>query len=289
MTLLPCDPTRSHRVDEHFAAEAEAAQAAGLAVALVDHDELQTSGATADAVRRVPSTADAVYRGWMISSEQYAAFDQALRLRRATLRTTPEQYRRAHELPGWHEQLAAVTPESCWTVGDDLDALDECRRQLASGPAVLRDYTKSMKHYWLEAAYVPDVADQAATRRVAQRFRELRDDAFTGGYVLRRFETFVGAEARTWWVDGRCVLTTAHPDTPDEQPLVPTGLLHALDELVAGLDLRFVTLDLVEREDGAWRVVELGDGQVSDRPASCPAAMLMAALTGGPPVSADTG
>jgi hypothetical protein len=44
--------------------------------------------------------------------------------------------------------------------------------------------------------------------------------------------------------------------------------------------LPFVTADLVLRADGTWRVVELGDGQVSDRPATTkPAAFLSAVLT----------
>jgi hypothetical protein len=42
MLLLPCDVLRPRRVDEHFAAEADAARDAGLDVALVDHDALAT-------------------------------------------------------------------------------------------------------------------------------------------------------------------------------------------------------------------------------------------------------
>jgi hypothetical protein len=96
---------------------------------------------------------------------------------------------------------------------------------------------------------------------------ELRGDDFTGGYVLRRYEPFTGAEVRTWWVGGTCRLVTAHPDTPDDPP--PDGLdLTALHPTIAGLDLPFVTVDLARRADGVWRVVELGDGQASDRPAN---------------------
>ena len=86
---------------------------------------------------------------------------------------------------------------------------------MGSGPVVLRDYTKSMKHYWHEAMFIPDVADADAEWAIAARFLELRADSFVGGLVLRRFEPFTGAEVRTWWVDGHCALTTAHPDTPD--------------------------------------------------------------------------
>ena len=56
---------------------------------------------------------------------------------------------------------------------------------------------------------------------------------------------------------------------------------HDAGSLVAGLGLPFVTVDLALRADGGWRVVELGDGQVSDRPAAiAPGALIDALRTG---------
>jgi hypothetical protein len=135
-----------------------------------------------------------------------------------------------------------------------------------------------MKHHWDEAAFIPDLTDTDRAWAVAQRFRELRDDDFAGGFVLRRFESFTGAEARTWWVDGVCRLATAHPDTPDDLP--PDDLpVAALQPAIAGLALPFVTADLVRNTEGGWRLVEVGDGQVSDRPSTTsPEALLTAAL-----------
>jgi hypothetical protein len=122
-------------------------------------------------------------------------------------------------------------------------------------------------------------ADVLRPRRPdASRFRELREDDFSGGYVLRRFEDLTRAEVRTWWIGGACALITAHPDTPGAPPpadVDPAVIAPAL----AGLDLRFVTVDLALRADGVWRVVELGDGQVSDRPATTAPDELIAALT----------
>jgi hypothetical protein len=40
-------------------------------------------------------------------------------------------------------------------------------RRRRADPAVLRDYFKSVKHHWSEAAYIPDVADSASAWRVA--------------------------------------------------------------------------------------------------------------------------
>lgn len=213
----------------------------------------------------------------MLRSEQYRAFGTALAAKGVTLRTGPEQYQRAHELPGWYAALATVTPESVWTSGDGLEAFDEQRRQMGAGPAVLRYYTKSMKHYWHEAAFIPELGDGAAARAVARRFRELRDDDFVGGFVLRRFERFTGAEVRTWWLDGRCVLNTAHPDTADQAPPIDLDL-EAITPLVAATELPFVSVDLAKRADGPWRVIELGDGQVSDRPTTTDPGTFIAAV-----------
>ncbi len=277
--LFPRDVLRPRRPDEHFAQEAAAAHAAGFDVAVIDHDAFARGGPYDAAVAGVPAGDSALYRGWMLRAEQYTALSEALAARDVVLRTSAEQYRRAHELPGWYSALDAITPESVWTIGDGRDAFDRACAVLKAGPAVLRDYTKSMKHYWQEAAFIPDVSDTSAAWRVAARFRQLRGDDFVGGFVLRRFESFTGAEVRTWWVDGVCRLRTAHPDTPNEHP--PADLdLAPVAALISTLDLPFVTADLALRSDGQLRLVEIGDGQVSDRPVTTSADVLITALGG---------
>jgi hypothetical protein len=94
------------------------------------------------------------------------------------------------------------------------------------------------------------------------RFVELQGEFLVGGVVLREFEAFVGEEVRVWWIDGVAQLVTAHPDNPTGACPVPE--LGDVEAAVRGLGARFVTTDMARREDGAWRVVEVGDGQVSD-------------------------
>ena len=110
MLLVPADVLRARRPDEHFADEAEAACQAGIGVAVIDHDAFVRGQADGTAVGRVPEGADAVYRGWMLRSQQYAALVGALAGRNVSLRTSPEQYRRAHELPGWYSAMEGHTP-----------------------------------------------------------------------------------------------------------------------------------------------------------------------------------
>ncbi len=275
--VVPANPLRSRYPDEHFAAEAQAARASGLDVAVVDHDALARGADARRAVASVSGSGTAVYRGWMLTSERYAAFAEALAERGVVLRTGGEQYRRAHELPGWYAALAAVTPPSAWTTGPAQTDFDRARVELGAGPAVLRDYSKSMKHYWDEAAFIPDLEDSAAAWSVASRFLELREDDFVGGFVLRRFERFACAEVRTWWIDGVCVLTGPHPDSPNDSAPIELDLA-PIAPLIARLGLPFVTVDLALRTDGVWRVIELGDGQVSDRPTTIETQMMITAL-----------
>lgn len=191
MLLVPGDPLNPRKVHPHFDAQAEAARALGVVVALIDHDVLDRPD---EAVARVPAGDDAVYRGWTMSTTQYDGFAKALDARRVTLRTNGEDYKTAHE------------PQALSLGSED--------------PA--------------------------------------------------------GPKLRTWWIGGRCLLVTPHPDTPDQ---LPTGLdLIEIEPIVATLALPFVTADLVRRTDSAWRIAALDDGQVSDWPLSRDPADLMAKL-----------
>jgi hypothetical protein len=269
--LVPADPLNPRHVDPHFTAEAQAASALGIAVSRLDHDAL-VRGAAAEAVRHVPPDRGSLrYRGWMIPTRHYPALDAALRTRGAHLATPPHLYRAAHELPGWYEHFRHHTPR---TVEDPA--------LLSGGAAIVKDWVKSRKHEWHEACFVPDVTDADQTAAVVRTFVERQGEDLQGGVLYREFEHFVGPQARVWWVDGVAVLTTPHPDDPDRLP--DPQLLHAaqqaVTDAVATLGSPFCCTDLIQRQDGAWRVVEVGDGQVSDLPAGVPAEALIPRLFG---------
>lgn len=284
MFIHCADPLRPRQTDGHFAAEARAARDLDHPVALIDHDAL-TAGDVTAAVARVPKgPRTAWYRGWMLTAGQYGALSDALAERGVTLLTSPRDYQRAHELPGWYETFEPVTPRSVWLptapgVPPARSRLAAAATALGGGPAVVKDHVKSRKHEWHEACFVPDAADTDRLTSVVNRFVELQGDTLTGGVVLRAFEDFrtnVG-EARLWWVDGDPVLLTAHPDSPTRRPRPDPAFVRPL---VAALGCRFVTTDLARREDGAWRVVEVGDGQVSDLPHGTDAGPLLNRLAG---------
>ncbi|MFB4315373.1 ATP-grasp domain-containing protein [Actinomadura sp. 21ATH] len=270
LTVLFCvDPLRPRRVDPHFAREAAAVRDHYGEIALIDHDALRGGDAEA-AVRAVPRDLGPVwYRGWMLSSGEYAAMARMLKARGAFLLTHPEDYRRAHELPGWHDTFAGLTPQSVWrplSPGEDPGDLGELVRPLRGGPAIVKDYVKSRKHEWDEACFVPDVKNLPVLRGIVAKMLALQEDFLAGGLVVREFEPYDGdGEARVWWVDGEPALVGPHPDSPDVEP---DPVLDAVAPAVRILGCRFITTDLACREDGVWRVVEVGDGQVSDLPST---------------------
>ncbi|UFS98898.1 ATP-grasp domain-containing protein [Nocardia huaxiensis] len=284
--LLSCaDPLDQRRTDSHFAAETAAAREHGASVGLIDH-ELLLGGAAEAAVRRVPrDLGPAWYRGWMIPSTAYAALAEALAARGTPLIVDAAAYRSAHELPGWYETFASVTPASVWVASapgevPDAATLSRLAKELGAGPGMVKDYVKSAKHAWETACYIPDLSDVAKVGRVVAAFVAEQDSYLAGGIVLRAFESFGSAgraatEARVWWLDGEPVFAGAHPDTPDRWP---EPVLDGVAECVRRLGARFVTTDLARREDGLWRVVEVGDGQVSDLPAGTDPKLIVGAL-----------
>ncbi|MFJ7247766.1 ATP-grasp domain-containing protein [Kitasatospora sp. NPDC098652] len=301
--LFPADPLNPRRPDPHFAWEARLLRELGGEHHLVDHDAL-LAGHAEEAVRRVPPDCGPLwYRGWMLPSARYAGFAAALTARGGNLLTSAPGYAAAHELPGWYGVFEGATPPSVWIPSDGTTAptpaelADAVARLGGTGPAIVKDYVKSRKHEWHEACYVPELADLAAVGRVVGRFVELQGESLAGGVVLRRYEEFERAdgtarsvggtaegagsdgravEVRVWWLDGRPILVGPHPDAPHQR--VEPDLTH-VPALVRRLGCRFVTTDLASRADGSgWRVVEVGDGQVSDLPRGVDASGLLASL-----------
>ncbi|MFJ2867204.1 ATP-grasp domain-containing protein [Kitasatospora sp. NPDC087314] len=312
--LFPADPLNPRRPDPHFAWEARLLRELGGEHHLVDHDAL-LAGHAEEAVGQVPRDGGPLwYRGWMLPSDRYAGFATALAVRGGALLTSAAGYLTAHELPGWYGVFEGATPPSVWipTAGTVAPRPAELAAAVArlggSGPAIVKDYVKSRKHEWHEACYIPELADPAAVRRVVARFVELQGEFLAGGVVLRRYEEFErradgtgggsadgvddgsgggsadrsgggdgrAVEARVWWLDGEPVLVGPHPDAP-HRTVEPD--LTGVQPLVRTLGCRFITTDLASRADGSgWRVVEVGDGQVSDLPRGIDASGLLASL-----------
>jgi hypothetical protein len=217
----------------------------------------------------------------MLTASQYATLYEALDSRSVNLVNTSEDYRFCHHLPESYYALGTLTPESVWLPVDRIPnyhAVCETAARLGRGPAILKDFVKSQKHYWAEACFIPDVADRPNVERVARRFVELQGPDLNGGLVFRRYVPLkivgehprsgmpLAAEFRTFWFDRQLILSHKYwaDLTTFDTPLPTTWMA----TIVPRLSSRSFTMDIAQKDDGTWIVVELGDGQVAGLPSS---------------------
>lgn len=238
--LFPVGAT-ADAADEMFTDQLAAVGAAGFTASLVPDRVLAGIGELGGIV----AGGTVVYRGWMATAEEYAALVRAVRRAGGVPLTDERQYVAAHHLPNWYPLLAEHTPETrAFPPDSDLEAE---LRTLGWGAYFVKDFVKSLKTG--RGSVVFDPADAPA---VVAELREYRG-RIEGGVCVRRVEELVPeSERRYFVVRGIGFAATGEP--------VPDVVRVCAERIPSP----FFSVDVIRRRDGAVRVVEVGDGQVSD-------------------------
>lgn len=203
---------------------------------------------------RPDNGATVVYRGWMLSPEDYSALVKLIESFGAKPLVDVDTYLAAHYLPRWYPLIAELTPETHvfpTTQGsrkrEDADLETELRR-LGWRRFFIKDYVKSLK-----TSVGSVIEDPARIHTVLAEMRKYRDE-IEGGVCVRRVEDLdPESEIRYFVIHGR-------PYGPDPSVAVP-GIVNTCAERIPS---PFFSVDVARRADGELRVVEIGDGQVSD-------------------------
>jgi len=239
--LYPSSPLRARLPDEQFAAEVEAVRA-GFELSLFSLEDFQAG--TFRAVPSLPPNTVVLYRGWMLSSAEYEQLVSALADGGTQPFTSTQTYLASHHLPNWYAAIADLTPETrVYPVECDLEAE---LRTLGWREFFIKDYVKSLKTSVGSRISKPEqvaamVADMKQFRGVVE-----------GGFCVRRVEEFLPETERRYFV----IEGVAHA-AEGEAPAI-------VQECAKRLKSRFYSVDVVRRTDGELRIVEVGDGQVSD-------------------------
>ncbi|MBC9706536.1 MAG: ATP-grasp domain-containing protein [Enterococcus sp.] len=273
--IFPCDAFNSRTVDEAFQAEADIVKSLNGDIILMDHTELLGGSF----ISRTRFEGAAFYRGWMMDDKSYERMEAGFNRRSVRLLTSAEHYGTAYYFHGWYETFKHLTPRSVWFAPGEMDYQKDVVERCGVGPYFVKDSVKSRKHEWATACYSPTIEELPS---IVQNLLSLQSDATVPFIVVREFENFRAdqGEVRIWWVEGKPVLLSPHPDTPSSLPVVDASFLEEVGKAVQVLGCPFTTTDVAQLTDGRWRVIEVSDGQVSGLPVGFDSVSLFKALLG---------
>jgi hypothetical protein len=240
--VFPSDPLNPRRVDEHFAAQRSSLTDAAFSTSLVSDAVFEGRSV----LREIPAGAVVVYRGWMVDAVQYRNFVSRVHEAGGLPLTSLNRYLAAHHLPNWYPKVRELTAETV-IYSADVDLEAELGR-LGWSAFFVKDYVKSLK---TSAGSL--ISDPADSHRVLEEMRRFRG-TIEGGICVRRVERFQPAtETRYFVVRGRPFAAVS----VDEIPAI-------ICDVAKRIDSSFFSIDIAVTDAGETRVVEIGDGQVSD-------------------------
>jgi hypothetical protein len=240
--IFPTDPGDPSYPDEIFIDQWTALTKAGFSASLCSDPVLTGSRP----LRNVPPSCQVVYRGWMVKKEEYVALFRAIERCGAIAFIGPDEYLATHHLPNWYPALSDLTPETR-VYAADTDLVKELS-SLDWGAYFLKDYVKSLK-----TGRGSIVREPAEAPAVIAEMREYRGE-IEGGICVRRVEEFIPGSERRYFV-----LLGKGYAVPEGSP-VPDIVWKCAERLPS----KFFSVDVALRRDRELRVVEIGDGQVSD-------------------------
>lgn len=240
--LVPSDPLEPRRPDPYFVPQVDALRHAGHRVGVISDAVVEGQAP----LTGVPRAAVVLYRGWMLNAASYGHFGHAIRTAGAVPYISRAQYLASHHLPGWYPLIKDLTPETV-VLSRDADLESELRT-LAWPEYFVKDYVKSLKTG--PGSFLNDPAHILALVEQMESFR----GEIEGGICVRRVEEFVPGSERRYFV------VAGVPYAADDAIPVPEVVRVCVKRLASP----FYTVDVAVRADGVERIVEVGDGQVSD-------------------------
>jgi hypothetical protein len=239
--IYPSHPMKPSVIEPMYADEGSAMKTAGFSVS-VFADSVIHNGKP---LKNIPAGATVVYRGWMLNESEYRSLQTAIVAANAEPLTSVEQYLAAHHCPNWYPLITEFTPETrVFALSANLESE---LRSLGWNEFFIKDYVKSLK-----TSRGSILRDPAEIGPLVAEMKHFRGE-IEGGLCVRRVEPFIAdSEQRYFVVRGKASAANGAP--------VPQ-----IVESVAGrIPSAFFSVDAIRRDDGVLRVVEVGDGQVSD-------------------------
>lgn len=281
--ILFCEsPLAPKQVDEDFKDQFVSAKQNHFETLLFNFEDLVSADRASAATKRIKpkdTLVDVIYRGWMLTPDQYLILYNDLLSKNYKLINTVEQYRNCHYLPDSLKFIENKTPKTVFQKFDSdrsIDLLIEKSTIFGQNPVILKDFVKSEKHHWETACFVKDASDTEQLRQTIHHLLELRGDHLNEGLVIREFIELndlthhsksgmpLTEEYRLFFYNNKLVgiydyweegeYKFSKPDTKE------------FEEIARRIDSNFFSMDIARQKNDNLIIIELGDGQVAGIP-----------------------
>ncbi|KAI9130116.1 ATP-grasp domain-containing protein [Acaryochloris sp. CCMEE 5410] len=241
--LYPCNPLEPKEPDQPYTDECIAIQQLGIPVSLFAYDNL--SFGDFKPLPRIESGEMVLYRGWMFNIIAYQEFTDFIRKKGGIPLTSAADYAHCHHLNQWYSACADLTPETVF-LERDSNYLEQISN-LKWDAYFIKDFVKSNTDGQGSIANTPEQAV-----KIIGLIEQYRGE-IEGGVSVRKVECFQPqSELRFFVVNG-----TAYSPIPEVPAIVET--------VTQRIDAPFYSVDVAKTVEGKERIIELGDGQVSER------------------------
>lgn len=203
----------------------------------------------------------AVYRGWMMRPDKYERFYNLLLENNIRLVTKTEEYKQMHIFPNVYESVREDTAKiEIYPLHSQID-VEQLKKSFDR--FMVKDYVKSVK-----GTEFPKFFDHSITQEKFDNWMEVfykyRGDLLTGGICIKEFLDLKQYgektnEYRVFYINHEIATICRNSGQADFTAEPPKELL----EKYSHLNSPYYTVDYAELEDGSWRIVEAGDGEVS--------------------------
>jgi glutathione synthase/RimK-type ligase-like ATP-grasp enzyme len=251
----------------------EAAQLAGCKVYHIPQD--LTEGVSADdAMWHIPAQAhevEAIWIGYIPLPAHYEAIHAAALARNIRIINAPDEFRRAEEFDRFYPLLGDLTARSA--VADSLDACEEASRQIGF-PVFVKGTIQSLKSKGVDACVAHDLSQlREIAGRILQSHRRSLGKVIVRELVSLRHTRIgpggfpFGREYRAFVLRGEVVGLGYYWEGEDDLAALSeeeSQTVHALAcEAARRVDVPYLTVDIGQRTNGDWLVIEVGDAQFS--------------------------
>ncbi|MDX8399027.1 MAG: ATP-grasp domain-containing protein, partial [Gallionellaceae bacterium] len=185
-----------------------------------------------------------IYRGWMLTPDSYAKLQVAIESHGGKVLTSLAQYRHCHYLPEWYPICEDITPKTII-----LNKNTDFKSALATkewSAYFVKDFVKSLTTSRGSVAKTPDEVTEIVS--LIEKYR----GQIEGGVCVRQFEDLCPETEERYFVF-------------NHTPFSRDGIIpDIVTTIAARIESPFYSVDIVLASNGTPRLIELGDGQVSD-------------------------